>query len=245
MHLTMTTPVLSFRYAVALSIIFLFSTFRVQGFTSPPIKWVSTASALYHSIDPNHHEAPPYDVFLRALSGYDQLATTDKLSNKGIITVIDFRRSANEKRLWVIDLLAKKILFHSLTAHGRNSGEVFARHFSNTPNSNKSSLGFYVTGKTYVGKHGISLKLHGIETGINDKAEARAIVMHGASYVSESHIKRYGRIGRSLGCPAVPMETHKEIISQIANGTCLFIFYPDPAYVAASRFKSSEEAQSL
>jgi hypothetical protein len=153
--------------------------------------------------------------------------------------MIDFRKSSNEKRLWVIDLEEKKILFHSLTAHGRNTGNLFAENFSNTPNSNQSSLGFYITGQKYLGKHGISLKLHGIEKGINDMAEARAIVMHGADYVSESHIKKYGRLGRSFGCPAVPMGLHKEIIPFLEGGTCIFIFYPDPNYLGKSEFNNT------
>lgn len=195
-------------------------------------------SKLYHDLDFNKNEPPPYDLFERALVGYRHLDKANRLSTKGILTLIDFRRSANDKRLWVLDLRNKKLLYHSLTAHGRNSGDVFARTFSNTPNSNQSSLGFFVTGKTYVGKHGISLKLHGVESGINDKAEARAIVMHGANYVSESHIKKFGRLGRSFGCPAVPMELHKKIIPQLADGTCLFIYYPDPHYIANSTFRN-------
>ena len=141
--------------------------------------------------------------------------------------------------MWVIDLKNKKLLFHTLTAHGKNSGDVFARNFSNTPNSNQSSLGFYVTGNTYHGKHGISLKLHGVESGINDKAEVRAIVMHGANYVSEAHIKQFGRLGRSFGCPAVPVELHKQIITEMANKTCLFIYYPDPNYTTSTKFQNT------
>ena len=196
----------------------------------------SETEALYQAIDFADHEPPPYDLFERALEGYVQLQHENKLSAKGILTLIDFRRSANEKRLWVINLKHKKLLYHSLTAHGRNSGDAFARSFSNVPNSNQSSLGFFVTGKTYIGKHGISLKLHGVEKGINDKAEARAIVMHGANYVSESYIKKYGRLGRSFGCPAVPMDLHKQIIPEIANGTCLYIYYPDPSYISSTEF---------
>ena len=199
------------------------------------------AISLYQTIEFN--DAPPsFDLFFHALAGFQQIKNQNLLSAKDIITIIDFRLSANQKRLWVIDLKNKKLLFHSLTAHGRNSGDVFARHFSNTSNSNQSSLGFYVTGKTYIGKHGMSLKLHGVEPGINDKAEARAIVMHGADYVSESHIKKFGRLGRSFGCPAVPVELQESIIKTLANGTCLLIYYPDPHYLANTKFKSAVEA---
>jgi hypothetical protein len=194
--------------------------------------------AMYKTIDFGNHERPQFDIFQRAFAGYLTLQQSGKLSSKKILTIVDFRKSANEKRMWIIDLENKKVLFYSLAAHGRNTGNLFAEKFSNTPNSNQSSLGFYVTGQKYIGKHGISLKLHGLEKGINDMAEARAIVMHGASYVSESYIEKYGRLGRSFGCPAVPMGLHKEIIPLLAGGTCLFIFYPDAQYLANSEFNT-------
>ena len=199
---------------------------------------------LYNTINFGNHERPQFDIFQRAFDGYLALQQSAKLSSKKILTIIDFRKSANEKRMWIIDLEYKKVLFHSLTAHGRNTGDLFAKNFSNTPNSNQSSLGFYVTGQTYIGKHGVSLKLHGVEKGINDMAEARAIVMHGADYVSESYIERYGRLGRSFGCPAVPMGLHKEIIPLLAGGTCLFIFYPDAQYLAKSKFNNQDHIEA-
>lgn len=199
--------------------------------------------SLYHSIDEAGLEKPPYDLFLRGAKGFFELKTSNKLSEKNILTLIDFRRSANEKRLWVIDLKTNRVLYHSLVAHGRNSGEVFATKFSNIPNSNQSSLGFYVTGTTYIGKHGVSLKLHGMEHGINDKAEARAIVMHGADYVSDSYINKVGRLGRSFGCPAVPMDSYKEIIGQLANRTCLFIYYPDQDYLSKTMFREHSKPE--
>lgn len=194
--------------------------------------------ALYNTIDYQYYDRPQFDIFQRALTGYFNLEHSGRLSSKKILTIIDFRKSANEKRMWVIDLKNKKVLFQALTAHGRNTGELFAEKFSNTPNSNQSSLGFYITGQKYIGKHGISMKLHGVEKGINDMAEARAIVMHGADYVSESYISKYGRLGRSFGCPAVPMGLHKDIIPLLAGGTCLFIFYPDIHYLAESKFNN-------
>ena len=197
---------------------------------------------LYQTIEFNNLP-PSYDVFNRALNGYYKLKKANVVSTKEILTIIDFNRSANEKRLWVIDLKNKKVLFHTLTAHGRNSGAERAQFFSNTRNSNQSSLGFYITGNTYIGKHGTSLKLHGVEPGINDNAEARAIVMHGAEYVSEAHIKKYGRLGRSFGCPAVPVELHEELIDALANKTCLFIYYSDPIYLAQTTFKSPNDGR--
>ena len=213
----------------------------------PPVKSrniLTISEALYETIEFNN--APPaYEVFHRALTGYYKLKNANVISTKEILTIIDFKRSANQKRLWVIDLKNKKVLFHTLTAHGRNSGDEHAQFFSNTRNSNQSSLGFFITGNTYTGKHGTSLKLHGIEPGINDNAEARAIVMHGAEYVSESHIKKYGRLGRSFGCPAVPVELHEELINVLANKTCLFIYYPDPIYNAQTAFKSENCCASI
>lgn len=195
-----------------------------------------TATALYAAIDFGTDDKPDYELFYKGLVGYNQLKETSRLSdNKEIISLIDFRKSANEKRLWVIDLKNKKVLYHSLVAHGRNSGEVYASKFSNVASSYQSSLGFYVTGNTYIGKHGISLKLHGMERGINNLAESRAIVMHGADYVSESYIKKVGRLGRSYGCPAVPIDIHKEIVNELAGGTVLFIYYPDKTYAATSK----------
>lgn len=199
----------------------------------------TTTDALYHTIEFNN-SSPPYEAFNHALNGYYKLKNANLISAKEIITIIDFKRSANQKRLWVIDLKNKKVLFHTLAAHGRNSGDEHAQYFSNTHNSNQSSLGFYLTGITYTGKHGTSLKLHGVEPGINDNAAARAIVMHGAEYVSESHIKKYGRLGRSFGCPAVPVELHKQLITALANKTCLFIYYPDPNYVAQTTFRNED-----
>lgn len=239
MHQSMRKTAFKTFYAEAIATFILLLTFKAHAFLALPSSWGLEAAVLYETIDFDDQEPPAYDLFQRALVGYYELQNASKLSSKGILTLIDFRRSANQKRLWVIDLKNRRLLYHSLTAHGRNSGDVFARNFSNTPNSNQSSLGFYVTGKTYFGKHGISLKLHGVEAGINDKAEARAIVMHGAAYVSDSYIKKFGRLGRSFGCPAVPMELHKEIIPTLAEGTCLFIYYPDPGYISKTKFRDS------
>jgi hypothetical protein len=198
----------------------------------------STIHAIYQSIDFTNEERPAFQIFEKALAGYNLLAEQHDI-NKQILTIIDFTKSANEKRLWVIDLEKRKLLFHCLTAHGKNSGEIFAHSFSNVHNSNKSSLGFYITGNTYIGKHGTSLKLKGIEPKINDQAEARAIVMHGAEYVSEEHILRYGRLGRSFGCPAIPMSLHKQIIETIDGGTCLFIYHSSQDYHQQSLFANA------
>jgi len=195
---------------------------------------------LYQAINFGDTEKPDFEMFDKGIEGYNRLKEDHKLSGDEILTLIDFSKSANVKRLWVIGLKDKKVLYHSLVAHGRNSGDVYASRFSNLPNSNKSSLGFYATGVMYTGKHGLSLILHGLEKGINDQAEARAIVMHGADYVSDSYIRRIGRLGRSLGCPALPLDVYQEIIKKLAGGTCLFIYYPDEDYLKRSIIVSGD-----
>ena len=169
-------------------------------------------------------------VFDYAVKGFGYLKGRGKIINDNIITIADLSKSSYKKRLFVIDLKNCKLLFNTYVAHGMNSGQEFAKYFSNIPESNKSSLGFYQTSNTYQGKNGYSMHLVGLEKGINDNAYNRDIVMHGADYVSESLIKAQGYIGRSQGCPAVPEKQHKQIIDKIKNGTCLFIFGEDRNY---------------
>ena len=157
------------------------------------------------------------------------------LSADSILSIIDFTKSSSEKRLYVIDLKNEELTFNTVVAHGKRSGSVYARSFSNNPKSLKSSLGFYVTGNTYSGSNGYSLKLQGCERGINDRAMSRAIVMHGASYINEEKIEGKAN-GRSFGCPAVPEGLHRDIIDKIKNGNCLFIYYPDKNYLKRSKF---------
>jgi hypothetical protein len=170
-----------------------------------------------------------------ALAGYERLLEEGKLKNDDILSIVDFSLPSSKKRLFVIDLASGKLLFNSLVSHGRNSGKDIATNFSNSQESFKSSLGFYVTGSTYRGKHGYSLKLEGEEEGINSNAMSRGIVMHAASYVDEKLARLQGYIGRSLGCPAVPVKLHKKIISKIQNGSCLFMYSPDQNYITASK----------
>ncbi|MGE7773408.1 murein L,D-transpeptidase catalytic domain family protein [Chitinophaga sp. NPDC101104] len=174
-------------------------------------------------------------AFERAMTGYHKLVSEGKIQKDNIISIIDFSLPSTSKRLFVIDLEEGKVLFNTLVSHGRNSGKAMATSFSNRPESFKSSLGFYVTGDTYQGQHGYSLRLEGTELGINDKAMERGIVMHAADYVNDKLGKAQGYIGRSLGCPAVPVNVHKKIIGSIRNGTCLFIYSPDRQYLASSR----------
>jgi len=157
-------------------------------------------------------------IFLNALNGKKKFC---KYTN--ILTIIDYSKPSTSKRFFVIDLENQKVLFQSYVAHGQNSGENYATEFSNQNESHKSSLGFYKTKNTYYGKHGYSLKLEGLEKGKNDLAEKRAIVIHGADYVSEEFIKENGRLGRSHGCPALPQELSKVIINELKDGSCLYI----------------------
>jgi hypothetical protein len=174
-------------------------------------------------------------AFQYAMQGFDYLLKAGKISNDKIISIVDFSQSSNKKRLFVIDLNNYKVVFNTYVAHGVNSGKEFAHQFSNRAESFKSSLGFYETRETYNGKNGYSLHLQGLEKGINDNADNRAIVMHGADYVSENLIHSQGYIGRSWGCPAVPEKLHKPIINKIKNGTCLFIYSPDRNYLVHSK----------
>jgi hypothetical protein len=172
-----------------------------------------------------------FDVFEKAMTGYLNLENDGKLNNdKQLLTVVDFSLPSTVKRLWVLDLAAKQVKFHTLVAHGHNSGENMATNFSNENESNMSSLGFYVTKGEYSGKHGRSLKLQGVDEGYNTNALSRAVVMHGADYVSEDFIRQYGRLGRSLGCPALPMDQKDAIIEAVNGGTCMFLNGPDEQY---------------
>ena len=165
-----------------------------------------------------------FEVFQKALTGYLNLRRADKLApSQARLAVVDFDLPSTQKRLWVFDLATRQLLFHTLVAHGHNSGENEATHFSNTDESNMSSLGFYVTGTEYEGKHGHSLKLLGQDEGFNTNAAARSVVMHGADYVSEQFIRQNGRLGRSLGCPALPLDSYAQIIDSLRDGSCLFI----------------------
>lgn len=185
----------------------------------------SKVETIYNSLNSSSFKLPNLESFKEALKGF-YLLKEKGLIQKDILTLVDFSLSSNVKRLWVIDLSTNTILYNSLVAHGRNTGEEFANSFSNANSSFKSSLGFYATGEIYKGKHGMSLKLDGLEKGINDNARVRGVVMHSANYVSDSFIKCNKRLGRSQGCPAIPQESLNEIVNTIKNKSCLFIYHP-------------------
>ncbi|RSK41077.1 murein L,D-transpeptidase catalytic domain family protein [Hymenobacter perfusus] len=165
----------------------------------------------------------PLDVYRKALVGFYNLQQQGTISaNCHTVTIVDFSRSSTRERLWVVDLAQGRLLHHTLVAHGKNTGEEYAQTFSNREGSEMSSLGFYVTGQTYQGKHGLSLKLHGVDEGYNTNALGRAVVVHGAEYVSQEFIRQHGRLGRSQGCPALPVAQTPGIIRSIKGGTVLF-----------------------
>ncbi len=212
--------------------------------TEPELLAANTAISIeeevenvYNKLQPQNFALPQLESFSRALIGFYDLKKKG-IVTKDILTLVDFSLSSNTKRLWVIDLSTNKILYNSLVAHGRNTGNEFAKNFSNRAESYQSSLGFYATGEIYTGKHGKSLRLDGLEKGVNDNARSRAVVMHGADYVSESFIKNNSRLGRSLGCPALPRELTSEIIDLIKDKSCLYIYHPSVAAKSNARHTS-------
>lgn len=156
-----------------------------------------------------------------------------------ILGIIDFSLPSTKRRFWVLDLEQKKVLFHELVAHGKGSGDNFATSFSNIEGSSQSSLGLYITEAPYEGEHGYSLRLQGLEEGINDQAKSRAIVLHGAWYVNKSMIDQYQRLGRSLGCPAVSDDIVKPMVDNLKGGNLIFAYYPDKHWLSTSRFLNS------
>ena len=175
------------------------------------------------------------NVFDLAIKGLKKLESNGKLLNPDILTIADYSQSSNKKRFYVIDLKNRKLLFNTFVAHGRKTGEEFAKYFSNEVGSLKTSLGFYVTEQPITGSHtGLSLMIEGVEKGINNLAAKREIIIHGAEYATENFVKKYGRLGRSLGCPVLPPEMVKEVIDHIKGGTCLFLYNPDNQYIKNS-----------
>lgn len=175
------------------------------------------------------------EAFRFALRGFEKLKKEGKLLNESVLTIIDFSQSSNKKRMYVIDLYKKALLFNTYVAHGRNTGDEFAEKFSNIPGTFQSSLGFYLTENMAIGsKVGLSLVLKGLESGINDKAREREIIMHGANYATEDFIQKHGRLGRSYGCPSLPPDLVKPVAETIKNGSLLFIYSADNNYLKKS-----------
>ena len=174
-------------------------------------------------------------AFEYAMIGFSHLIEAGKIKKDNIISIADFSLPSSKKRLFVIDLDEEKVIYNTYVAHGVNSGKEMASDFSNIPASYKSSLGFYETLSTYMGGNGYSLRLNGLEKGINDNANSRDIVIHGAAYVNEDLIRAQGYIGRSWGCPALPQNLLKPIVNTIKDGSCLFIYSENKAYLNKSK----------
>jgi L,D-transpeptidase catalytic domain len=234
--------------AILASVFFMFATAK----KSEPARKTETASAVNTVSKENSSSTNELfsalhlseaglseTVFNSAIQGMQKLEAKGQIRKDDVITIIDFSQPSTKKRLYILDLENKKVLFNTLVAHGRNSGQLWAKSFSNDPSSLKSSPGFYVTEDTYMGDNGYSLRLNGLEKNINDNALSRSIVMHGAHYVDQSAINSLGFLGRSWGCPAVPESQHKAIINTIKGGTCLFIYSPDRSYLDRSTVLNS------
>jgi hypothetical protein len=193
----------------------------------------AAASSLYNELN-LQSLGLSFDALRYAYKGYEYLLSIGAVRNSDILTVVDFSQNSRKKRLYIIDIANRSVLMNTYVAHGKNTGLDMASNFSNTAESLQSSLGFYVTKGTYFGKHGLSLKLDGKESGINNNAESRAVVVHGADYIGE-HRKGSSYMGRSFGCPAVPQEQSAKIINLIKNGTTLFIYHPSNSYLKKSK----------
>ena len=176
------------------------------------------------------------DVLRLALDAARNAAERGLVRRTNLLTVIDYSLPSSQPRLFVFDLAARRILFRELVAHGKNSGGNVANFFSNSPGSLATSLGLFVTADTYVGNNGYSLRLRGLEEGINDMAMDRAIVMHGAAYVSAAAVRALGRLGRSWGCPAVRKEIARKMIDTLRGGSPVFAYYPEKRWLASSAF---------
>ena len=176
------------------------------------------------------------DVFEMALNAASCAVQTGAVDAPETLTVIDYSKPSSERRLWVFDLKARELVYEELVAHGQGSGANMATQFSNEDESHQTSLGLFVTGDTYVGKNGYSLRLDGLDRGVNDRARDRAIVMHGAPYVSEQFVKANGRLGRSWGCPAISAAVAKQMIDRVKGGGLVFAYYPDAEWLKTSKY---------
>ena len=188
----------------------------------------------------NELNAAQYDLsftaFRYAYIGYQTMKKQHRLNNKELFSIIDFTKDCNSKRFYTIDLEKMKIVYYTYVAHGKKSGERMATSFSDAVESNKSSIGFYITGSTYNGGNGYSLMLHGDEKGYNSNLAKRSVVVHAADYANEDYIARNGRMGRSLGCPALPENIYKQVIETIKEKTMIFAYYNDAKYLKTSKY---------
>ncbi|SKB79857.1 L,D-transpeptidase catalytic domain [Salegentibacter holothuriorum] len=219
-------------------------TSELEAITSPVseesknITFESKVASLYNEFSTNNISIPAMPVFEKAIKGYEQLDENGKVGKK-LLTVIDFGLSSTKKRMWIMNMETKKVLFNTYVSHGKNTGGEFATKFSNTVNSLQSSLGFYVTAETYYGKNGLSLFIDGMEKGFNSNARKRYVVIHGADYAEPNFIDRIGRLGRSYGCPAVPNTIAKEVIDTIKEESVVYIHKNNKEYLEKSTLLNS------
>lgn len=212
-------------------------TLLLIGLLVGPVSATTAVGQASDALEVFQAQAPSLDldVLKTALAATDCAQRNLQVPRK-ILSVIDYSLPSTEPRLWVFDLERRELIFHELVAHGVNTGENLATRFSNIEGSRQSSLGLFLTDETYFGRNGYSLKLHGLEDGINHRALERTIVLHGAWYVSDAFRREHGRLGRSWGCPAVKKEVAKPLIDTIKDGSLLFVYYPDEKWLSSSDF---------
>ena len=194
---------------------------------------LATATIIYDEMD-LEDSGLSRKAFESAWTGYYKLKKKGLLRRTNILSICDFSQSSSNQRLYVIDVHNRRLLYRTYVAHGINSGSAFAASFSNRMESCKSSLGFYVTSTAYNGANGLSLRIDGLDRGFNDNARKRSIVIHGAGYVSPRILQKYGVMGTTFGCPAIPTDMTSQIIPVVKNGSCFFIYYPSKKYLAQS-----------
>ncbi len=195
---------------------------------------MSSADIIYNTIQLEQYGLSK-EAFDYAWKGYQYLSDNNKIFRSTYLTICDFSQSSRQKRLYIIDVENNELVMHTYVAHGKNSGAEYATRFSNIHESLQSSLGFYITSGTYIGKHGLSLRMNGVDPGFNENAMERTIVIHGAAYVDAARARAGMYMGRSWGCPAVPQKESAKIITTIKNGTCLFVYYPSRNYLLTSK----------
>jgi hypothetical protein len=195
------------------------------------LRRVINESAVIYTYMDLEKEGLSEKAFEYAWRGYHNLVKKGIIRKRSVLSICDFSQSSSSRRMYVLDLLHKKLLYRTYVAHGQNSGDEFAETFSNEPESFKSSLGFYVTKTTYYGRNGLSLRLNGVDDGYNDQALKRNIVLHGCAYVGDQYLQNFGAVGTSLGCPALPAAVSSRIIRTVKNGSCLFIYHPTQDYL--------------
>jgi L,D-transpeptidase catalytic domain len=195
------------------------------------LRRVINESAVIYTYMDLEKEGLSEKAFEYAWRGYHNLVKKGVIRKRSVLSICDFSQSSSSRRMYVLDLLHKKLLYRTYVAHGQNSGDEFAETFSNEPESFKSSLGFYVTKTTYFGRNGLSLRLNGVDDGYNDQALKRNIVLHGCTYVGDQYLQNFGEVGTSLGCPALPAAVSSRIIRTVKDGSCLFIYHPTQDYL--------------